>query len=384
MVARWRGTRDRRDKMADLLLELFSEEIPARMQKKASEDLKKLVTDGLVEAGLTYESAGAFVTPRRLVLSVTGLVDRSPDLREERKGPRVDAPEKAIEGFCRGAGVSREQLEVRDEKKGQVFFALIEKPGRPAAEIVAEVVPAVVRGFPWPKSMRWGAGTLKWVRPLHSILCVLHDEEGAEVVPFDVDGIESGDVTYGHRFHAPEAIRVRSFEQYRAELANAHVVLDAAERADTIWNDAVNQAFALGLEVVEDHGLLAEVAGLVEWPVVLMGDIAEDFLGLPPEVLHDAVEATRDNALPDSLWACFQTPLSMGLLTESYVVAEEVAPTNPVSSLPCFDAQDVIAAVTVGDAVAFMGERDVIPGVDRIVAVYQDGRAVAWNQRQAR
>lgn len=276
--------------MADLLLELFSEEIPARMQNRASEDLKKLVTDGLVEAGLTYESAGAFVTPRRLVLSVTGLTDRSPDLKEERKGPRVDAPEKAIEGFCRGAGVTRDQLVARDEKKGQVFYALIEKPGRAAAEIIAELVPATVRNFPWPKSMRWGAGTLKWVRPLHSILCILHDAEGAEVVPFDVDGIISGNTTRGHRFHAPDAFKVNSFENYASKLAKAYVVLDSAARADTIWNDATNAAFAQGLEVVEDKGLLAEVAGLVEWPVVLMGDIAEDFLGLPPEVLQTSMK----------------------------------------------------------------------------------------------
>ncbi len=276
--------------MADLLLELFSEEIPARMQKRASEDLKKLVTDGLVEAGLTYESAGAFVTPRRLCLSISGLTDRSPDLKEERKGPRVDAPEKAIEGFLRGAGVSKDQLEIRDEKKGQVYFALIEKPGRQASAIVADLVPNVVRNFPWPKSMRWGTGTLKWVRPLHSILCILHDAEGAEVVPFDVDGIASGDTTQGHRFHAPDTFKVTSFDQYAGALADAHVVLDSEERAAAIWNDATNGAFALGLEVVEDKGLLAEVAGLVEWPVVLMGDIAEDFLGLPPEVLQTSMK----------------------------------------------------------------------------------------------
>jgi glycyl-tRNA synthetase beta chain len=290
MGAHWRGTNNGRIDMADLLLELFSEEIPARMQKRAAADLKKLVTDGLVEAGLTYESAGAFATPRRLCLSVVGLTDRSPDLREERKGPRVDAPAPAIEGFLRGVGVTRDQLEVRDEKKGQVYFALIAKPGRGASEIIAAVVPAVVRNFPWPKSMRWGEGSLRWVRPLHSILCILHGAEGAEVVPFDVDGIVSGDVTRGHRFHAPAAFRVSSFAQYASALAKAHVVLDSEERAATIWNDATNQAFALGLEIVEDAGLLAEVAGLVEWPVVLMGDIAADFLGLPPEVLQTSMK----------------------------------------------------------------------------------------------
>ena len=272
--------------MTDLLLELFSEEIPARMQKQASDDLKKMVTTGLVEAGLLFESAGVLVTPRRLCLSVVGLTDRSPNLKEERKGPRVDAPEKAIEGFLRGVGMSKDQLEIRNERKGKVYFALIEKPGRAAAEIIAEVVPSVVRNFPWPKSMRWGAGSLKWVRPLHSILCILYDTEGAELVPFEVGGILSVDTTQGHRFHAPVSFKVTSFDQYASELAKSYVVLDAAERAAIIWNDATNKAFALGLEVVEDKELLAEVAGLVEWPVVLVGDIAEDFLNLPSEVLR--------------------------------------------------------------------------------------------------
>ena len=175
--------------MPDLLLELFSEEIPARMQRKAAEDLKKRVTDGLVEAGLTYASAGAFSTPRRLTLAVEGLSVASPDTKEERKGPRVDAPEKAIEGFLRGASVSKDQLDIRPDKKGDVYFAVIERAGRPASDIIAEIVPEVIRSFPWPKSMRWGAGSLRWVRPLHRILCVLSDEAGAEVVPFDVDGI---------------------------------------------------------------------------------------------------------------------------------------------------------------------------------------------------
>ena len=174
--------------MPDLLIELFSEEIPARMQGKAADDLKRLVTDGLVEAGLTYAGAAAYSTPRRLALRVDGLTDRSPDLKEERKGPRVDAPEKAIEGFLRGAGVAREDLIERDEKKGRVFFAVIEKPGRDAAEIMAEVLESTVRNFPWPKSMRWGSGSLRWVRPLHRILCVLSREDGSDVVPWDCLG----------------------------------------------------------------------------------------------------------------------------------------------------------------------------------------------------
>lgn len=276
--------------MPDLLIELFSEEIPARMQSKASADLQKLVTDGLVDAGLTYSGAAAFATPRRLVLSVEGLLAESKPAREERKGPKVGAPDQAIEGFLRGAGVAREDLEVRDDKKGQVYFAVIEKPGRQAADIIAEVLEAAVRNFPWPKSMRWGTGSLRWVRPLHSIICLLTDEAGATVVSLDVDGIKSGDHTFGHRFLSQGAISVTSFEDYEAKLKRANVILRSDERAELIWNDATNMAFAQGLEVVEDKGLLAEVAGLVEWPVVLMGAIADDFLELPAEVLQTSMK----------------------------------------------------------------------------------------------
>ena len=275
--------------MPDLLIELFSEEIPARMQRRAAADLQKLVTNGLVEAGLTYASAAAFSTPRRLTLTLEGMLDASPAITEERKGPKADAPEKAIDGFLRGAGLTRDQLEERDTPKGKILFAKIEKPGRPATEIVAEVLEQTIRNFPWPKSMRWGAGTLKWVRPLHSILCLMSREDGAEVIPMEIDGIASGNVTFGHRFLAPSAITVTSFEDYEAKLSNAHVVLRPDARAETIWNDATNMAFASGLEVVEDAGLLAEVAGLVEFPVVLMGNIADDFLELPPEVLQTSM-----------------------------------------------------------------------------------------------
>ena len=275
--------------MPDLLIELFSEEIPARMQRRAAEDLKSRITDGLVEAGLTYAGAIAHSTPRRLCLSVHGLLAASPDTKEERKGPKVGAPDKAIEGFLRGAGVAREALEERDTPKGAVYFAVIEKPGRPAAEIVAEVLEATIRNFPWPKSMRWGAGSLRWVRPLHSILCILSDESGVQTVPFTIDDIAASDTTEGHRFMAPGRFAVTSFEDYEAKLKRAHVVLSADERAEHIRADASNLAFAAGLEVVEDNGLLAEVAGLVEWPVVLMGDISEEFLDLPPEVLQTSM-----------------------------------------------------------------------------------------------
>ncbi|WP_417474225.1 glycine--tRNA ligase subunit beta [Leisingera sp.] len=276
--------------MPDLLIELFSEEIPARMQSRAAEDLKKRVTDGLVEAGLTYAGAAALSTPRRLTLAVDGLLAESPTIREERKGPKVGAPDKAIEGFLRGAGVTREQLEERETPKGPVYFVQIEKPGRPAAEIIAEVLETTIRNFPWPKSMRWGAGSLRWVRPLHSILCILSDEAGTSVVDLDIDGIKAGNTTRGHRFMAPDEITVTGFDDYAAKLKRAHVVLDARERAEAIWQEATNQAFANGLDVVEDKGLLAEVAGLVEWPVVLMGAIDEEFLELPPEVLQTSMK----------------------------------------------------------------------------------------------
>jgi glycyl-tRNA synthetase beta chain len=275
--------------MPDMLLELFSEEIPARMQARAAADLKKLITDGLVEAGLTYASAGAFSTPRRLVLTIDGLLAESKPVREERKGPKADAPDAALQGFLRSTGLTKDQLEIRDDKKGQVYFAVMEKPGRAAPAMIAEVVEAAIRNFPWPKSMRWGTGSMRWVRPLHSILCVLSDEGGNEVVPITVDHLTSGNTTFGHRFMAPARLTVANFEDYTTKLRRAFVMLDAAEREAAIWHDSQNQAFAQGLEIVPDAGLLAEVAGLVEWPVVLMGKIGEAFLGLPPEVLQTSM-----------------------------------------------------------------------------------------------
>ncbi len=276
--------------MPDLLIELFSEEIPARMQAKARDDLRKLVTDGLVEAGLTYASAGAFSTPRRLTLTLDGLTGESRPVREERKGPRADAPTAALDGFLRSTGLSLDQLERREDKKGGVtLFAVLQKPGRPAAEIVAEVLETTIRTFPWPKSMRWGNGSLRWVRPLHSILCLLVDEAGASVVPLTIDGITAGNTTAGHRFLSPARFPVTSFDDYAVKLKRAHVVLDSAEREAAIWQGATNLAFAAGLELVPDPALLAEVAGLVEWPVPLMGRIGADFLHLPPEVLQTSM-----------------------------------------------------------------------------------------------
>lgn len=287
--------------MPDLLLELRSEEIPARMQRKAAGDLKKMVTDGLVEAGLTYEAATEYWTPRRLTLDIRGLTARSKDVRDEIKGPSTSAPEQAVQGFLRKAGLaSISEAHVHsDPKKGDFYVAHIVKAGRGAEEIIAELIPGIVRNFPWPKSMRWGAasaqpGALRWVRPLQSILCTFGPEVGEPVVvDFEVDGIRSGNITFGHRFHAPDAIEVRRFEDYVAKLEAAKVVLDAERRKRIIQDDARNLAFASGLDLVEDEALLDEVSGLVEWPVVLMGEFEEAFLDIPPEVIRLTIRANQ-------------------------------------------------------------------------------------------
>ncbi|MBB3648452.1 glycyl-tRNA synthetase beta chain [Rhizobium sp. BK619] len=287
--------------MPNLLLELRSEEIPARMQRKAAGDLKKLVTDALVEAGLSYEGAREYWTPRRLALDIHGLTARSADVREERKGPRTDANEMAIEGFLRGAGLSSvsEAQVVSDPKKGDFYVAVISKPGRAAEEIVAEVMPGIIRDFPWPKSMRWGKasskpGAMRWVRPLQSIVCTFGPEhEETVVIPFEIDGITASNITYGHRFHAPEAITVRRFDDYAANLEKAKVILDAERRKDIILHDARDIAFANGLELVEDEGLLEEVSGLVEWPQVLMGSFEEDYLSIPSEIIRLTIKTNQ-------------------------------------------------------------------------------------------
>ncbi|WLP54228.1 glycine--tRNA ligase subunit beta [Agrobacterium fabrum] len=299
--------------MPDLLLELRSEEIPARMQRKAAGDLKKLVTDALVERGLTYEGAREYWTPRRLTLDIRGLNARSADVREEKKGPRTDANEKAIEGFLRGAGLNdiSEAQVVSDPKKGDFYIAIVNKPGRPAEEIIAEVMPGIIRSFPWPKSMRSGPASmpkgssyagiegkgsesLRWVRPLQSIVCLFgpeHDE--TQVIPFVIDGIVAGNITYGHRFHAPGPITVRRFEDYVSNLEKAKVILDADRRKDIILHDAKDLAFANGLELVEDEGLLEEVSGLVEWPQVLMGTFEEDYLQIPAEIIRLTIKTNQ-------------------------------------------------------------------------------------------
>jgi glycyl-tRNA synthetase beta chain len=283
--------------MPDLLLELFSEEIPARMQAKAADDLRRMVTDKLVAEGLVYEGAKAFATPRRLALTVHGMPTRQSDLKEERKGPRVGGPEAAIAGFLKAAGLaSLDEAKIqRDPKKGDFYVALIEKPGRATLDVLADMLPVIIRTFPWPKSMRWGErsarpGALSWVRPLHAITATFGLEtEDPDVVKFAVDGIEAGQTTFGHRFMAPGPISVRRFEDYEAKLLDAKVVLDPERRKDAISTDARQLAFAQGFDLVEDQVLLDEVAGLVEWPVVLMGSFDKEFLSIPGEVIRATI-----------------------------------------------------------------------------------------------
>ena len=274
--------------MPELLLELFSEEIPSRMQVKAADDLQKLVTNALVEEGLIYESGRSFATPRRLTLAIDGLPAKQPDIKEERKGPRVGAPENALVGFIEAAGLTDiSQAQVREDKKGDFYVAVIEKTGASAQDVIAKIIIAVISKFPWSKSMRWGAGDLKWVRPLQSILCMFD----AEVVPIEINGTNSGNRTYGHRFMASDAITVKRFEDYEAALEKAYVVLDPDRRADIILHDAKDLALAAGLELIEDDALLKEAAGLVEWPTVLMGTFDEAFLDVPPEVIITSIRS---------------------------------------------------------------------------------------------
>jgi glycyl-tRNA synthetase beta chain len=311
--------------MPDLLLEFLSEEIPARMQTRAAEDLRKLVTDRLVADGLTYEGARAFATPRRLALSIHGLPARQPDVKEEKKGPRVGAPENAVAGFLKAAGLtSISQAKVQPDKKGDFYIAVLDRPGRDAIDVIKDVLHATIATFPWPKSMRWGAqsakpGSLSWVRPLHSIVATFGPEtEEPEIVPLDIDGIRGGDETRGHRFMAPAPFKVRHFDDYVAKLEKAKVVLDPARRADIIRADSKNLAFAQGFELVEDEGLLAEVAGLVEWPVTLMGSFNQAFLAIPDEVIRATI---RNNQ------KCFvlRDPQTAKLVNKFILVANEEA-----------------------------------------------------------
>ena len=313
--------------MPDLLLELFSEEIPARMQAKAAEDLRRTITDKLVAEGLVYEGAKAFATPRRLALTVHGIPARQADLKEERRGPRVGGADAAIQGFLKATGLSSiSEAKIQPDKKGDFYIALIEKKGRDTIDVLAEMLPVIVRTVPWPKSMRWGArsaksGSLSWVRPLHAITATFGLEtEEPDVVKFNVDGIEAGQTTFGHRFMAPAAISVRRFEDYEEKLLQAKVVLDPDRRKDTIVTDAKQLAFAQGFELVEDQTLLDEVAGLVEWPVVLMGTFDQDYLAIPGEVIRATI---RNNQ------KCFVvSDPKTGKLTNKFVVTANIEATD--------------------------------------------------------
>ncbi|EJF75318.1 glycine--tRNA ligase subunit beta [Bartonella alsatica] len=281
--------------MSDLLLELFSEEIPARMQRKAAANLKKCVTDQLVNAGLTYKAAREYSTPRRLTLDIRGLSIRSKDIHEERKGPSINSPQHVIDGFLRATNLSdiSEADIAHDRKKGDFYIAKIIKKGRNAEEIIADILPDIIRNFPWPKSMRWGKdsaenGALKWIRPLQNILCVFGPEIGeTHVIPFTIGSLKSNNLTYGHRFLSNgKPFQVRRFDDYITQLEDHKVILDAERRKNIIWADAQNLCFANGLELVQDSALLEEVAGLVEWPVVLIGDFDKSFLDIPPEIIR--------------------------------------------------------------------------------------------------
>ena len=274
--------------MAELLLELFSEEIPARMQARAADDLKRLVTAGLKEAGLDHGDARAYVTPRRLTLVVEGLPDKQPDLREEKRGPKVDAPEKAIEGFLKASGLTRAQCEERDLEKGRFLFAVVEKRGAETRDVLPGLLEKAIGDMPWPKSMRWGDGDMRWVRSLERVLCLF----GEDVLPLALrNEIACGNTTSGHRFLAPKPFEVENFADYANKLRHAFVVLDRDDRKAHIAEHAEAAARAEGLALRDDPGLLDEVTGLVEWPVVMTGKIGDAFMDVPDEVLITSMRA---------------------------------------------------------------------------------------------
>ncbi len=352
--------------MPDLLIELRSEEIPARMQRKAAGDLKKLLTDAMVAAGLTYEAAKEYWTPRRLTLDIRGLSARSSDVREDIKGPATSAPEQAIQGFLRKAGIASvaEAHVHSDPKKGDFYVAHIVKLGRAADEIIAEAMPKIIREFPWPKSMRWGkasqkAGSLRWVRPLQSIICLLFTEpEEPVVIDFDIDGLRSGNVTYGHRFHAPDVIVVKRFDDYAMKLEKAKVVLDAERRKEMILIDARNLAFASGLELAEDEGLLEEVSGLVEWPVVLMGAFEPEYLAIPGEVIRLTIRANQK---------CFVTRGKDGNLSNHFILTANIEASDGGKEI--IHGNGKVVRARLSDAVHFWKtDQSNVPDLDQLKA----------------
>jgi glycyl-tRNA synthetase beta chain len=275
--------------MPQLLLEIFSEEIPARMQAQAARDLERLVVGGLTDRGFLNEGARSFATPRRLTLVIEGLPAQQADVSEERKGPKLDAPDGAIQGFLRSTGLTRDQLKIQKDPKGDFYLAVTERKGRPTPAVLAELIPDVIKSFPWPKSQRWGSGELTWVRPLHSILCTFD----GEVVPFSVGTVTSSNKTRGHRFLGNNVIEVRRFDDYVDQLKKAHVILNAGDRKAQILHDAQQLAHAQNLELIADDTLADEVAGLVEWPVPLIGQFDKGFLDVPQEILISTMRANQ-------------------------------------------------------------------------------------------
>ncbi|HEY4344455.1 MAG TPA: glycine--tRNA ligase subunit beta [Parvibaculum sp.] len=357
--------------MSELLLELFSEEIPARMQKRASEDLQRLVTDALKAAGVESANARAFATPRRLTLVIDGLPDKTPDVKEERKGPKVGAPDQAIQGFLRAAGLaSIDQATVQEDKKGAFYVALTEKKGRPTAELIAEIIPQVVRTFPWPKSMRSGRHELRWVRPLHSIVCLL----GGKVVPFEIEGIKSGDQTRGHRFMAPAAFAVADFADYEKKLEAAKVILDPAKRVEIIKTGALKLAGEAQLKLIEDEALLNEVAGLVEWPVPLIGKIDDQFMEVPQEVLTSTMRANQKYF---ALVTPFETTAAQSPQGEDY---KNKPHPEEVQSAVSKDGRLAPRFIVVANLIAEDGGKAIVNGNERVLrARFSDARFL-WEQ----
>lgn len=344
--------------MAEFLLEIFSEEIPARMQEKAAADLARLVTDRLNQANIKYESTVSHVTARRLTLHIENVALVQPDISEEKRGPRADAPDVAVEGFLRGAGVTREQLVTRDDKKGTFLYALINEKGRNSKEIIAEFMPDIIRNFPWPKSQRWGSGTLRWVRPMHNILCLL---DGG-VVEFDVDDIKSTNITYGHRFMAPDAIEVNSFGHYCDELRKGFVILDRNERIELIKKDAAILATDAELLLTEDVSLLNEVAGLAEYPVVLLGAFDDEFLDVPPEALTSAMRTHQK-------YFSLQKP--DGSLASKFIFVSNIKADDDGAKI--IDGNERVLRARLGDTKFFWDQdlkstlADRLPALDSIV-----------------
>jgi len=344
--------------MPDLLLELLCEEIPARMQARAEDDLRKMVGDGLREADFTFGDARTYSTPRRLALIVEDLAERSPPRREERKGPRVGAPDKAVQGFLRAAGLdSLEQCETRADKRGEYYVAVIAREGESAADALARIVPQVVRKFPWPKSMRWGSGQLRWVRPLHGIVCTLD----GELVDLEVDGIRSGVTTYGHRFMAaepdnpikPKPIALTRAQDYAAALEDASVLVERSRRAQLIREAARRVASHEALELVEDHGLIDENAGLVEWPVVLPGSFDPDFLDVPPEVLITSLKEHQK---------CFSLRRKDGALANRFIVVANIEADDGGAAI--VEGNERVIRARLSDA-KFFWDNDRARGLER-------------------